>query len=399
MTRSIRARFGGGGQRDEVASEPVATGRTANPVRIEDLPLRPELVGERPYGAPQLDVPVRLNVNENPYPPSEAVRRDMARAVAQVAAQLNRYPDREALDLRADLARYVGFGVGADQVWAANGSNEVMVQILQAFGGPGRRLLTFTPTYSMYPEYARATHTDYVTAPRDRHHRLDTARILAAVEKEHPDVVLVTTPNNPTGTSVPVAVIDEVAAATDAIVVVDEAYQEFSDTPEDSSLALLPTHPRLVVVRTLSKAFALAGARVGYAVAAPAVIDALRVVRLPYHLSATTQAVARVALHHAPEMLSRVDELRRTRVELQRWLGQHGLDVVDSQANFVLFGRFADRHQVFTDLLERGVLVREVGPEGYLRVCVGTPAETARFREALLDILPHTALTLGQETP
>ena len=260
-----------------------------NSIQLADLPLRSELVGAQPYGAPQLDVPVRLNVNENPYPPSEAVRKDMAKAVAKAAKSLNRYPDREATGLREDLARYIGFGISSSQIWPANGSNEVMTHVLQAFGGPGRSVLTFTPTYSMYPEYARNTHTNYVTRPRNASWGLTTDEILSAIEEVKPDVVLLTTPNNPTGTTIPVAVIDEVCAGTDTIVVVDEAYQEFTDAPEDSSIALLPKYGRLIVVRTLSKAFALAGGRLGYAVAAPAVVDALRMVRLPYHLSEVSQ--------------------------------------------------------------------------------------------------------------
>ena len=367
-----------------------------NPIQLADLPLRPELVGEEPYGAPQLDVPVCLNVNENPYPPSESVRKDMAKAVSNAGKGLNRYPDREATGLREDLARYIGFGVSSDQIWPANGSNEVMTHILQAFGGPGRTLLTFTPTYSMYPEYARNTHTEYVTRPRNASYGLTTDEIVSAIEEVKPDVVLLTTPNNPTGTTIPVAVIDEVCSATDAIIVVDEAYQEFTDTPEDSAIALLPKHGRLIVVRTLSKAFALAGGRLGYAVAAPAVVDALRIVRLPYHLSEVSQVVARVALAHAPEMPARVDELRETRANLEDWLRAHGLDVVSSQSNFVLFGRFADRHAVFRALLDHGVLVREVGPTGYLRVCACTPRETDAFRAALLDVLP-TARRLDPE--
>ncbi len=368
-----------------------------NPITLSELPLRPELVGEEPYGAPQLDVPVCLNVNENPYPPSESVRRDMAHAIAKQAAGLNRYPDREALALRADLAEYIGFGTGPGQIWPANGSNEVMTQILQAFGGPGRTLLTFTPTYSMYPEYARNTHTGYATAPRDEYFGLDAGRVLSAIAATGADIVLITSPNNPTGTATPVAVIEEVCAATDAIVIVDEAYQEFNDTPEDSAIALLPKYGRLIVVRTLSKAFALAGGRVGYAVAAPAVIDALRIVRLPYHLSATTQIVAQVALRHAPEMLARVDELRETRSGLEEWLRMHGFDVVPSQSNFLLFGRFADRHAVWADFLDHGVLIREVGPEGYLRVCAGTPAEVDAFRRAVLDVAPHAEMMPAPE--
>lgn len=354
---------------------------------LADLPLRPELVGEHPYGAPQLDVAVRLNVNENPYPPSERVRAEMAEALLRAAGELNRYPDREARALRADLASYLGHALTADNVWAANGSNEVMVHLLGAFGGPGRRVLTFTPTYSMYPEYARDTHTDHVTAPRADDHTLDAARILSAIARHDPTVVLITTPNNPTGTTTSIDVIDEVCASSDAVVVVDEAYQEFASGP--SAVELLPRHPRLVVSRTMSKAFALAGGRVGYLAASPAIVDACRIVRLPYHLSAQTQALARVALAHADEMLARVADLREEAQSLQGWLREAGYDVVDSEANFCLFGRFADRHAVWQGLLDRGVLVRETGPEGFLRVSSGTPAEMACLRAALTDLDPE----------
>ena len=259
-------------------------------VTLSDLPLRPELVGEEPYGAPQLDVPVCLNVNENPYPPSPETAAEMGEAV--VAASFNRYPDREFIGLRTQLADYLGHGLSAANVWAANGSNEVMTHLLQAFGGPGRTLLSFTPTYSMYPEYARDTHTRYVTVPRAADFHLDAATVLAAIAEHTPDVVVITTPNNPTGTSTPLAVIEEVLAGTEAIVVVDEAYQEFARHPERTALTLLDTFGNLVVSRTMSKAFALAGGRVGYLAAAPAVVDACRIVRLPYHLSAQTQAAA-----------------------------------------------------------------------------------------------------------
>ena len=352
---------------------------------LGELPLRPELVGQEPYGAPQLDVPVRLNVNENPYPPSDAVRAEIAEAVA--ARTLNRYPDREALALREALAGYLGHGLVAAQVWAANGSNEVMTHLLQAFGGPGRTVLSFTPTYSMYPENARNTHTRYVTVPRADDFTLDAARVLDAIAEHTPDVVVITTPNNPTGTTTPLAVVEAVLAGTEKIVVVDEAYQEFSRHPEQTALTLLGRYGNLVVSRTMSKAFALAGGRVGYLAASPAIVDACRIVRLPYHLSAQTQAVAEVALLHAPELLERVDELRATRDEMLVRLPQLGVEVIDSDANFCLFGPFADRHDVWQRLLDRGVLVRETGPAGWLRVTAGTPAETRAFYEALAEVL------------
>lgn len=353
-------------------------------VTLAGLPLRPELVGEEPYGAPQLDVPVRLNVNENPYPPSPAVAREMADAVA--AASMNRYPDRESRTLRAALAAYLGHGLDADRIWAANGSNEVMTHVLGAFGGPGRRVLTFTPTYSMYPEYARNTHTGYVTVPRRPDHTLDADLVLAAVAEHDPSVILITTPNNPTGTSTPLEEIRAVLEGTDAMVVIDEAYQEFSRTPGETAVTLLDTHGNLIVSRTMSKAFALAGGRLGYLAANPAVVDACRIVRLPYHLSAQTQAVASVALAHADELLARVADLRAARDEMLARLPARGFEVVDSDANFVLVGRWVDRHLAWQQLVDRGVLVRETGPAGYLRVSAGTPAEMAAFYAALAKV-------------
>ncbi|GAB2496022.1 histidinol-phosphate transaminase [Luteococcus sediminum] len=366
------------------------TPTAAQPAQISlaELPLRPELVGQEPYGAPQLDVPVALNVNENPYAPSEKVAKAMAAAVQKAAASMNRYPDREALGLRTALANYLGFGLGPENIWAANGSNEVMTHLLQAFGGPGRTVLGFSPTYSMYPEYARNTLSSYAVAPRREDHRLDAELVLDAVRHHQADVVLIATPNNPTGTTTPISIIDEICTGLaevrpDCIVVVDEAYQEFTEVPQDSALALLPRHQHLVVSRTMSKAFAYAGGRLGYLAATPAIVDACRIVRLPYHLSASTQQVALVALAHADEMLEKVDALRQECQELQSWLRDQGFDVVPSQANFCLFGRFEDRHAVWQSLLDQGVLVRETGPEGYLRVSAGTPREMAAFREAL----------------
>ena len=355
------------------------------------LPIRDELRGEKPYGAPQIDVPVLLNVNENPFAPSESLVADAAAAVADAVRGLNRYPDREATDLRADLAAYLasesGVALPMDQVWAANGSNEIMLQILQAFAGPGRTVLSFTPAYSMYPEYARDTSSEWATGPRRPDFSLDPDDALAAIDEHHPAVVLVGSPNNPDGATMPLSLVSKVHGATDGIVVVDEAYAEFRHAGTPTALELLASHPRLIVTRSMSKAFAFAGARVGYAAASREIIDVLRVVRLPYHLSAVTQAVARVALAHADELQARVHELRDRRDELADWLRAQGLEVADSDANFLLFGRFPDRHAVWQGLLDHGVLIREVGPDGWLRVTIGTADETAAFRDALLAVL------------
>ncbi len=379
---------------------PDAPGRRATAdVRLADLPLRPELVGEEPYGAPQLDVPVCLNVNENPYPPSAEVLSDIARAVTVAAGSMNRYPDREATALRTGLAAYLnrgGHDLTLNNIWAANGSNEVMVHLMQAFAGPDRVVMSFPPTYSMYPEYARDTHSRYVTVPRRDDFTLDLDEALRQIGLERPDLLIVCSPNNPTGTSTDLDVIRTLCEATEGIVVADEAYQEFAREGTRSALDLLPDHPNLVVSRTMSKAFAFAGGRLGYLAAAPAIVDACRIVRLPYHLSTITQAVATVALDHADEMLSRVDDLRRERDKLVTWLGVLGLRTAPTDANFVLFGRFADRHAVFGGLLDRGVLIREVGPEGWLRVSAGTPAEMDAFRTALLEVLPDCPLLDGR---
>jgi histidinol-phosphate aminotransferase len=351
-------------------------------------PLREELRGLAPYGAPQLDVPVQLNVNENPYPPSQRVVDDIAASVAAVAGTLNRYPDREFTELRTALAGYLEHGVTPQQVWAANGSNEVMLHLLQAFGGPGRTAVSFAPTYSMYPEYARDTGTRWVEGHRRSDFALDPARARAVILREQPSVVLLPSPNNPTGTALPLDVVGALCEAVSespvgGLVVVDEAYAEFRRAGTPSALELLPSRRNLVVTRTMSKAFALAGARLGYLAAAPEICDAVRVVRLPYHLSAITQAAALAALRHADELLARVDELRAERDATATWLAEQGLAVADSDANFVLFGRYADRHAVWQGLLDHGVLVREVGPDGWLRVSVGTPSEMGAFRDAL----------------
>jgi histidinol-phosphate aminotransferase len=363
-------------------------------------PIREELAGIEPYGAPQLDVPVQLNVNENPYGPSEACIADIAASVARAAATLNRYPDREFTELRTALAAYLardlgtssprsGGSITADMVWAANGSNEVMLQLLQAFGGPGRTAVSFAPTYSMYPEYARDTNTEWVTGHREGDFSLDLEKARALVEEVRPSVVLVPSPNNPTGTALDPAAVGALCEAVgeSGIVVIDEAYGEFRRAGVPSALVALAEHRNLVVSRTMSKAFAGAGLRLGYLAADPAICDAIRVVRLPYHLSAVTQAAALAALRHTDELLGNVAALREERDATVAWLREQGFTVADSDANYAFFGTFPDRHAVFEGLLERGVLIRETGPDGWLRVSIGTPEEMAAFKNALLEVV------------
>jgi len=358
-------------------------------VALADLPLRDDLRGGSPYGAPQLDVPVRLNTNENPYPPPPALVADVAAAVERAARELHRYPDRDAVTLRTDLAGYLaartGVGLTAENVWAANGSNEIIQQVLQAFGGPGRSALGFTPSYSMHPIISAGTRTHWIPAPRRADFSLDAVAAVAALREHAPDVLFVTSPNNPTGQSVPLDDLRAVLAAAPGIVVVDEAYGEFSPAP--SAIGLLAEFPgTLVVCRTMSKAFAFAGGRLGYLAAAPAVVDALLLVRLPYHLSALTQAAARAALRHGGSTLASVAALATERGRVAAELARLGCAVVPSDANFILFGRFDDAGAAWRRYLDRGVLIRDVGVEGHLRVTIGTPEENDAFLAASASV-------------
>ncbi|CCH34098.1 histidinol-phosphate transaminase [Saccharothrix espanaensis] len=358
-------------------------------VELSDLPLREDLRGRTPYGAPQLDVPVRLNTNENPYPPSADLVAEVVAEVAEVAGELHRYPDRDAVALREDLAAYLASSTGvpltAANLWAANGSNEILQQILQAFGGPGRTALGFEPSYSMHPIIAAGTRTEWSPTPRRADFSLDVGRAAEIVAERAPDVVFVTSPNNPTGQSVPVADLKVLISAAPGIVVVDEAYAEFSS--RDSAVALLEEFPeKLIVSRTMSKAFAFAGGRLGYLAAAPAVVDALLLVRLPYHLSALTQVAARASLRHADETLGSVALLAAERDRVVEALAGLGFDVVPSDANFVLFGWFEDARAAWRSYLEHGVLIRDVGIAGHLRVTVGTPEENDAFLAASKEV-------------
>lgn len=351
------------------------------------LPLRDDLRGRSAYGAPQLDVPVRLNTNENPYGPSPALAADLAAAVLAAAADLNRYPDRDASALRAELAGYLGHDLTTDQIWAANGSNEILQQLLMAFAGAGRTAMGFEPSYAMHRLIALATGTGWVDGFREDDFTLDPAAVIAAVTRAQPDVVFLTSPNNPTGTAIEIAVIEAAYEAAPGIVVVDEAYAEFARDGVPSALTLLPGRPRLVVTRTMSKAFSMAGLRVGYLAADPELVECLQLVRLPYHLSELTQAAARVAIRHAPDLLHTVGRLRVERDRLVAELTALGLEVVPSDANFVLFGGLGDQTVAWQGLLDRGVLIRDVGLSGWLRVTAGTPEENDAFLDALREFL------------
>ena len=355
-------------------------------VTLTELPLREDLRGKSPYGAPQLNVPVRLNTNENPHPPTRALIDDVTASVQVAVGDLHRYPDRDAVALRTDLAAYMtaqtGTEVSVENLWAANGSNEILQQLLQAFGGPGRSAIGFVPSYSMHPIISDGTQTAWLVANRADDFSLDADVAMQAIKENNPDIVFVASPNNPSGQSVS---LDELRRLLDAmstgILILDEAYGEFSSQP--SAVKLLDEYPtKLVVTRTMSKAFAFAGGRLGYLIAAPALIEAMLLVRLPYHLSSLTQAAARAALRHADDTLGSVAKLIAERDRVTEALTGMGFRVIPSDANFVLFGEFSDASATWQRYLDEGVLIRDVGIQGYLRATTGLAEENDALLEA-----------------
>jgi histidinol-phosphate aminotransferase len=381
---------------------------------LDELPLRSELKGRKPYGAPQIDVEVRLNTNENPHPLPEAVADEVGKALHAVLRDLNRYPDRDAVALREDLAAYLGSATGtagltSANIWAANGSNEVQQELLQVFGGPGHTAMGFSPSYSMHPILAAATGTTWHDAQRGANFGLRQESAAALVRVYQPDIVFLCSPNNPTGTALGLDVIEAVAQEAPGVVIVDEAYGEFARPGTPSAVTLLPRYPRLIVTRTMSKAFAFAGVRVGYLAADPAVVEAVQLVRLPYHLSSLTQAAARAALAHSSLLLAQVEAIKAERDRVVAGLRALDLTVADSDANFVLFATpDTDQQATWRALLDRSVLVRDVGLPGWLRVTAGTQEETTWFLEAISEVVAESragaaarqreTVTVGQES-
>ncbi|MDX1511816.1 MAG: histidinol-phosphate transaminase [Nitriliruptorales bacterium] len=350
------------------------------------VPVRDDLVDVSPYGAPQLDVPVRLNTNETPQLPATAWLDDVAAAMKGL--ELNRYPDRRATALRERLG--LDFDLPASRVWAANGSNEILVQLFQAYGGPGRKLLLFRPGYSAHPLLARVAGTPVVEHDLPEDFALTVAHATQAAGAIHPDIVCIASPNNPTGVPVALDAIEALHDAMDGLLIVDEAYVEFG---AESAVALLDRLPRLVVVRTFSKAFRLAGLRLGYLLARDWVIDDLRRVRLPYHLDAVKQVAGLRALEHRDQLLDHIPVIVAERERVAAALADLHVVTWPSAANFILFR--AGVEDLFDRLLDRGVLVRDfstsAGTEGCLRVTIGTPAENDAFLEALSAVLKETA--------
>jgi histidinol-phosphate aminotransferase len=362
------------------------------------LPIRDSLRDRTPYGAPQINATARLNTNENPYPLPHEVSSAISRSIERVITDLNRYPDRDAIDLRTSLAGYVkghiapsiAFSITQENIWPANGSNEILQSILMAFG---ERVAGFSPSYSMHPILTEALGKSFEALPLGSDFTPNLEELRTFIASKQPTLFFVTTPNNPTGRSLGIGEIEEIAtlvAEVNGLLVVDEAYGEFSR--QESAATLIHRHPHVVVVRTMSKAFAFAGARIGYAIAHEEVIKALQLVRLPYHLSAITQAAGIAAIEHADRLLREVDRLKSARDHVASKLMELGLEVVPSDANFILFGGL-DRlspgtpERVWQALLDDGVLIRDVGIAGHLRVTIGTDEENTAFIKSLTRIL------------
>jgi histidinol-phosphate aminotransferase len=352
---------------------------------LDDLPIRRDLVGQLPYGAPQIDVPIRLNVNENTFGIPEEVALKIVQRTAEAALTLNRYPDREFIELRRMLAEFLGGNLAAEQIWAANGSNEILQQFFQVFGGPDVKAISFGPTYSMYLNIARTTLTEYQLLPRLEDYTLSEEYVRREILKAKPQIVILCSPNNPTGTGISLDVIEAAYDSFEGMLLVDEAYQEFANSP--SAISLLPGRPRLVISRTMSKAFAFAGARVGYMAADAAVVDAMRIVRLPYHLSALTQAAAMAALETSGQLLANVQQIKVQRDRIMAGVLKMGLRPLPSDANFVLIEGFSDTQMIFDGLLSKGIIVRDIGIAGCLRVTAGTEAETTKLLGELALLL------------
>jgi histidinol-phosphate aminotransferase len=353
------------------------------------VPRRDDLVALEGYHSPQVSADVRLNTNESPFPPPETWRDDLAGELERI--DFHRYPDRQATRLRAALAER--HGVGPEEVFCANGSNEVLQCLLLAYGGPGRRVALFEPTYALHSHIARLTGTAVVAGQRGEDFGVP-APALEQILSADPIVVFFCSPNNPTGTSEDPASVRRALAARGPLVVVDEAYGQFA---RFSALDLRgegrgDEHRRLVVVRTFSKTWAMAAARLGYLVADPEVVESCEQVALPYHLSAFTQAAGLLALGYEREMQARVALVAEERGRLAAGLGELAVETWPSDANFILFRpKAVAAPTVWSRLLDRSVLVRDcsswTGLEGCLRVTVGTPNENGRFLDALAAAL------------
>jgi histidinol-phosphate aminotransferase len=367
-------------------AEAMSGKATQGPVTGGPVPVRPGLAGlGEGYHSPQVEVEVRLNTNESPLPPPPGWVAELTAEIGRMA--FHRYPDRDAEALRAALAE--ASALRPEQLFCANGSNEVLQCLLLAYGGPGRTAALFEPTYALHRHIAELTSTEVASARRGPDFGLELDVVDELLEQVQPTVTFLCSPNNPTGRAEPPEVVRHVLERAPGLVVVDEAYGQFAPW---SALELVRAGgagvERLVVVRTFSKTWSMAACRLGYLVADPDVVRACALVALPYHLGAMTQAAGRLALRYEPEMRARVALLTEERGRLAAALADMAVEAWPSDANFILFRPTArDGRAVWEDLLRASVLVRDCstwpGLEGCLRVTVGTPEENDRFLSAL----------------
>jgi histidinol-phosphate aminotransferase len=351
------------------------------------IPVRDDLRALEGYHSAQVDVRVRLNTNESPEPPPAAFRDAVAAEVSRV--EWHRYPDRQATELRRAIAAV--HDVDPAQVFAANGSNEVLQTVLLAYAGPGRTVATFEPTYQMHAQIARVTGATVVEGERADDFTLDPSEVQRVVDEHRPHVVFLTSPNNPTGLVEPAARVEQLLAIAPGLVVVDEAYAQFADW---SALDLVAEDRPLVVTRTFSKTWSMAGARLGYLVGPTWLVAELDKVVLPYHLDTVKQIAGRVALRFTDDMNERVGHVVAERRRVEETLGRLPLDVFPSGANFVLFRvrpGALDGRTVWQGLVDRGVLIRDCSAwprlDNCLRVTIGTPDENSEFLTALADVV------------
>lgn len=359
------------------------------------IPVREDLRALEGYHSAQVDVDVRLNTNESPFPPPPAFRDAVAAEVSRIA--WHRYPDRAATALRTAIADL--HGVDVSNVFAANGSNEVLQNVLLAYAGPGRVVATFEPTYQMHAQIARVTGATVVEGERAADFTLDESEIRRLMKSARPHVTFLTSPNNPTGLVEPREHVVQVLDSAPGLVVVDEAYAQFSDW---TALDLVAEERPLVVTRTFSKTWSMAGARLGYLIGPSRLVTELDKVVLPYHLDAVKQVAGRTALRFVDDMDARVKQVIAERGRLAEGLARLGVEVFPSGANFILFRtRGVDGRHVWQGLVDESVLIRDCSGwprlTDCLRVTVGTPEENGRFLEALATVLAHD--NPGGQTP
>ena len=349
------------------------------------IPVRDDLRALEGYHSPQVEVGVRLNTNESPLAPPDAWRDALAAELSRV--DWHRYPDRQATELREAIADF--HDVSPDMVFAANGSNEVLQTILLTYAGFGRTVATFEPTYQMHAQIARVVGSTVVEGERDADFSLDPQEMKRVVESAQPHVTFLTSPNNPTGLVEPAERIDELLRLESGLVVADEAYAQFADW---SALSMLDEQRPLVVTRTFSKTWSMAGVRLGYVIGPTWFIAELEKVVLPYHLDAAKQIAGRLALRFVDEMDERVRLIVSERERLSGAMGAMAIDVTPSGANFILFRpRSVSGRGLWQGLLDRDVLVRDCSGwprlTDCLRVTVGTAAENDAFLTALAEVL------------